>query len=216
LKPYKIRPAVTNKVSVSRSFVFLKRRDLAMYRYHRRTGVVGKMLHLALLGVAILFVGPIALGIGAALLGVVVAIVGVALPFVVIGGLGYGPYLLVRRMFGPPRPRLALHVRRPLSELRRVPPEVRRAEPAAATFRSERVAVPERRRSVVARVAGEVLCGALVGGVLGVVALVGMAGEWQTSTLIDYSALGAGIGAVVGFVVGGPRPVPVEQTPAVG
>jgi hypothetical protein len=206
---------MTNKISVPRSFFLSIRRDLAMYRHHPSAGVFGKMAHLALLGVVILFVGPIGIGIGAALLGVVIALVAAALPFVLIGALGYGPYILIRRMF-PPRPRLALHVRRLSPELARVPPEVRRPVPVAAEARSERLAMParEQRWSVVTRVAGEVLCGALVGGVLGAVALVGMSNEWKTGTLIDYSSLGMGIGAVVGFVVGGPRPAPVEQSPA--
>ena len=51
----------------------------------------------------------------------------------------------------------------------------------------------------------------LMKGLLGAVALVGTASDWRTPALLDYSALGAGIGAIVGFVVGGPRQSPVEK-----
>jgi hypothetical protein len=183
-----------------------------MYRSHCAAGVFGKAAHLAMLGVGILVLGPIALGLGAAVLGVVVAVVGAVLPFVAIGAIAYGPFLLVRRMLGYSPQRTALEVRRVIPEVRRVhtvPVEL-------AVERPESTPPARRRRGVVARMVGEVLCGGLLGGVLGAVAVMGTMGDWQTSVLLDYSALGAGIGAVVGFVVGGPRPTPVEKTPAIG
>jgi hypothetical protein len=176
-----------------------------MYRAHPG-GVFGKVAHLALVGVGILFVGPIALGLAAAALAVVVAIVGLVLPFVVIGGLAYAPYLLVRHLFGKPK--------QPTAEVRRVLPEIRPSRPATVGIPVERPAPPrpERRvRSTVARVAAEVFCGALVGGVLGAIALIGASNDWRTGALLDYSALGAGVGAVVGFVVGGPRQTPADK-----
>jgi hypothetical protein len=183
-----------------------------MYRSHCAAGVFGKAVHLAMLGVGILVLGPIALGLGAAVLGVVVAIVAAVLPFVAIGAIAYGPFVLVRRALGYPRPRTVLG-------MHRVIPEVRRVQPAPVEMafdRPEPTPPARRRRSVVARMAGEVLCGGLVGSVLGAVAVIGTKGDWQTAALLDYSALGAGIGAVVGFVVGGPRPAPAEKTPAIG
>lgn len=181
-----------------------------VYRAHYSSGALGKIAHLALLGVGILFVGPIALGIVATLLGVVVAVLGAALPFVLIGAIGYGPYLLVKRMFGRQAPPI-------VPEARRVFPEPPRVQPAVFELPLEPYVQtrPERRpRGVVARVIGEVLSGAVVGAILGAVTVVGPVGEWQVSTLMNYCALGAGIGAVVGFVVGGPRPAPAEKTPA--
>jgi hypothetical protein len=176
-----------------------------MYRAHPG-GVFGKVAHLALLGAGVLFVGPIALGLGAAALGVVVAILALALPFVVIGGLAYAPYLLVRHLFGNPKPR-------PTAEVRRVLPEIRPVRPATVEIPVERPAPRSERRarSTVARVAAEVFCGALVGGVLGAVALISASNDWRTGALLDYSALGAGVGAVVGFVVGGPRQSQAEK-----
>jgi hypothetical protein len=185
-----------------------------MYRAYHSSGVLGKAAHLALLGVGILILGPIALAIGAALLGIVVAIVGTALPFVVIGGIFYAPYALVRHLRNQERERIA-------SVLRRAVPEVPPAPVRLAFQRPASTTATRRPRGVVARVIAEVFCGALVGGTLGVVAVVGSSGGLahvvdHTNALMDYSALGAGIGAVVGFVVGGPRPTPAEKTPAVG
>ena len=130
---------------------------------HHAGGVFGKVAHLALLGAGILFVGPIAVGLGAAALGVVVAILALLLPFVVIGGIGYAPYLLVRHMFGSPK-------QRPTLEVRRVLPEVRPFRPAAVEVPVERPAPPRERRvrGVVARVAAFVFGAA--GGALGAVA----------------------------------------------
>jgi hypothetical protein len=182
-----------------------------MYRSCCSAGAFGKVAHLAMLGVGILFVGPIALGIGATLLGVVVAILGAAVPFVLIGAIAYGPYVLVRRMLGHNRQPVVLDARRavPRPQPIQLPVvEIPVERPMSAPRRP-------RQRGVVARVAGEVFCGALVGGVLGAVTVLGPVGDWQMSALLNYSALGAGIGAVVGFVVGGPRPAPVEQTPTV-
>jgi hypothetical protein len=184
-----------------------------MYHVHHAGGVFGRMAHLAMLGAGILFVGPIALGLAGVALGVVVAVLSLFLPFIVIGGIAYGPYLLVRHLLGyPPRQRPTLQVRRIVPESRPVRPAVLEVLPV------ERPAPPrpERRvRGIVARVAAEVLCGALVGGALGAVALVGANNEWRAPALLDYSALGAVIGAVVGFVVGGPRPAPAEKTATV-
>jgi hypothetical protein len=140
-------------------------------------------------------------------LGVVIA----ALPFVVVGALGYGPYLMVRRSLGYPR--------RPVTaEVRRVVPEVPRVRPVAAAVEVPSSTARTRRpRGVVVRVLSEVFCGAMVGGVVGAVAMLGPAPDWHiTGKMLDCAALGAGIGAVVGFVVGGPRPTPTEKTPAVG
>src|SRR5271166_1890287 len=89
-----------------RPHVRLKRRDGAMYRAYYSHGVVSKVLSLTLLGVAILFVGPV-------ILTVVVTVVGLILPFAVVGAIAYGPYLLVRRALGYRRP-VNLEVRRVL------------------------------------------------------------------------------------------------------
>jgi hypothetical protein len=178
-----------------------------MYRAHPTGGIFGKVAHLALVGAGMLFVGPIAIGLGAAALGVVVAILALLLPFVVIGAIGYAPFLLVRHLFGKPK-------QQPTAEVRRVLPEIRPIRPAAVEIPVERPAPPrpERRiRSTVARVTAEVFCGALVGGVLGAVALIGASNDWRTGALLDYSVLGAGVGAVVGFVVGGPRQTPADK-----
>ena len=84
--------------------------------------------------------------------------------------------------------------------------------PVRMATKSERPENQSHWRRVAARVVSEVFCGAVVGGILGVVALVGMGQDWTGHALMNYSAIGAGIGGLVGFVVGGPRPVPVEQT----
>jgi hypothetical protein len=179
-----------------------------MYQTHCCPGVLSKIGSLALLGVGILFVGPIALGLVGVAVGLVAAVVAVVLPFVVIGGIAYAPYLLARRVFGPRRRTVALKVAPvpPVRPARFEPPAERPApEPPAP-----------RRRGVVARTVAEVLCGALVGGVLGTVAVVGAMIDWQVSNVLDTAAIGAGIGAMVGFVVGGPRPAPVEKATAMG
>jgi hypothetical protein len=179
-----------------------------MYRAYHATcqaGVLGKVAHLALLGVGVLFVGPIALGLVAVALGVVVAILGAALPFVVIGGIAYAPYLLFKHMFGRQQPPV-------LPDARRVIPLPPKFQTPAVALAVER-AKPERRKRVALRIVGEVLSGALVGGLLGAVTVVGPVGEWQTSTLLNCVALGAGIGGVVGFVVGGPRPTTPDPRP---
>ncbi len=174
-----------------------------MYKTHCCPGVLGKIGSLALLGAGILFVGPLALALAGVALGLVATVVGVALPFVVIGGLAYGPYLLARRLFGPQRRPVALKV-----------PPVPAPRPARFEAAAERPAsepAAPRRRGVVARTVAEVFCGALVGGVLGTVAVVGAMNDWQVSHVLDTAAIGAGIGAMVGFVVGGPRPAPAEK-----
>jgi hypothetical protein len=179
-----------------------------MYRSYLESGVLGKMAHLAMIGIGIIFVGPVALGLAAAALGVVVALLGVALPFIVIGALGYGPYLLVRWMFGKSERKAVANARRAIPESQPVPqPEIMLAVERRSPAPKER-----RPRSTIARVLGEVFCGALVGGVLGAVTVVGPVNDWQMSALLNYSALGAGIGAVVGFVVGGPRPTATEKS----
>jgi hypothetical protein len=183
-----------------------------MNHKHFGRGPLGRLLHLALLGVAILLLGPIALGLVAVALGVVLAVAAPVLPFVIVGGLAYGPYLLVRRMLGHRGPVLTPQVRKAFPE---IPP----LRPRSAVALIERPVAPRPERNmrvVVKRVVGEVLSGALVGGLLGAVTVVGFSDVWQTSALISYCSLGAGIGAVVGFVVGGPRPARVEKTPAVG
>lgn len=189
------------------------------YRYHCSTGVVGKMAHLTLLGFGILFLGPVALGLVATVLALVLGVVAAALPFVVIGALGYGPYVMARRMLGYPRQRV-VEVRK-IPPPRRVVPEVPRVPPVSAAVELPLIPIREeprpRPQGVVVRVLKEVFCGALVGGVLGTVAVMGAASDWQvTGRVLDCAAMGAGIGAVVGFVVGGPRPTRTEKTAAVG
>jgi hypothetical protein len=188
-----------------------------MYRSYQASGVFGKVAHLALLGVGILFLGPIALGLAATALGIAVALVGVAAPFVLIGAIGYGPYLLVRRVFGGPRRQVPMEARRvvPQAAPPARPVPVRVAIERPETPRPETPRPARRPRGVVARVVSEVLCGALLGGTLGGVAVIGTVGTWQTGALLDYAGLGMAIGAVVGFVVGGPRPAPVEKTATV-
>jgi len=124
----------------------------------------------------------------------------------------------VRRMLGyPPRP-IALRLRKPLPQVRRVVPEAPRVQPVAAAVEQPVEASPERRPAgTLVRVVREVICGAVVGGVLGTVAVLGTATDWHiTDRVLDCAALGTGIGAVVGFVVGGPRPTPAEKTTVAG
>jgi hypothetical protein len=178
-----------------------------VYHAHYTSGPFGKVLHLAVLGLAVLILGPIGLGLAALILGLIVAVVGTALPFVVVGALVYGPYLLVRRALGHRRPE-------PTAEVRRVFPAAAPVRPVAMSAPLPAPPQP-RKRSVVMRVIGEVLSGALVGALLGAVVVVGPPGDWHTGTLVNYASLGAGIGAVVGFIVGGPRPARTEKTPLV-
>lgn len=163
-----------------------------MFPLNLAASLIGKMSSLALLGIGVLFVGPIALGV-----------VAVILPFVVIGAIAYLPYRLARRWLGNKRnapleaPKLrplTLAVERPiLAPAPAVPPIERKPKPAGA----------------VARMLGEVACGALVGGVLGMLA------GYQSPELMNYASLGVGIGTVVGFVVGGPRTNATEKAPVV-
>jgi hypothetical protein len=190
-----------------------------MFRSYSSSGTFGKIAHLALLGVGILFLGPIALALAATALGVALSIVAAMLPFVLIGALAYGPYLLVRHLFGhqPLRPARLEARKMPVPPQRVHPfvvePAVRRPIPVVPAV----APLPARRRQtgVVARVLGEVFCGALVGGILGAVTVLAPVSDWQVHNLVSYTALGASIGAVVGFVVGGPRPAPAEKTQAV-
>jgi hypothetical protein len=180
-----------------------------MYRvYHAtaRAGVLGKIAHLAVLGVGILFLGPIALGLLAVMLGVVVAILGAALPFVIVGAIAYAPYLLFKHTFGRQQPPVVPEVHRALP----TPPKFQHA---AAELVVERAKPERRRRGAALRIVGEVFSGALVGALLGAVTVVGPQADWQMNTLLNCVALGAGIGGVVGFVVGGPRPTSSEKTP---
>jgi hypothetical protein len=179
-----------------------------MYRVYHATaqaGVLGKIAHLAVLGVGILFLGPIALGLVAVILGVAVAILGAALPFVLIGAIAYAPYLLFKHTFGRQQPPA-------IPEARRVLPTPPRFQPAAAELVAERAKPERRRRGAALRIVGEVLSGALVGALLGAVTVVGPQADWQMNTLLNCVALGASIGGVVGFVVGGPRPTATEKT----
>jgi hypothetical protein len=180
-----------------------------VYRVHSSTGALAKLAHLALLGVGILFLGPIALTIAAVILAVVVAVLGTALPFILVGALAYVPYRWVRRK--------SLAGRQPsTADVRRVAPPQPLLRPIALARPVEHPPQPQperRRGSVVKRVIGEVLSGAIVGALLGAVVVVGPPGDWQTGTLVNYLALGSGIGAIVGFIVGGPRPAKVEKTP---
>jgi hypothetical protein len=193
-----------------------------MLRSHPRAGVIGKMAHLALLGVGILILGPIVLSIGLALVAIFLGLFSAFLPFIVIGALAYGPYVLVRRTLGYPRTRLALRVRPFSPPAVPIPPQVRRfppklpVPPAPPIMQARREPAPKRWRSIAARVAAEVFCGGLVGGILASVALIGISQDWTAPLLIERVAMGAGIGAIVGFVVGGPRPAAsgVEQTSA--
>ncbi len=178
------------------------------HRPHQCQSVARRIAHLTLLGAGVLFLGPVALGLVATVVGLLAAVVATVLPFVVIGGIAYAPYLLIRRMVGDQR-RPAVpavpEARPPMPEARRVAPA-----PAAVSFERQAHLPAPRRRGVVARIAAEVFCGALVGGVLGVMA----AGGWQSAEWLNYVGLGAGVGAVVGFVVGGPRPAPADRTAA--
>jgi hypothetical protein len=128
------------------------------------------------------------------------------LPFIVIGGIAYAPYLLFKHMFGRKQPPT-------IPEARRVIPMPPKFQPAAAALVAERPKPERRKRGAALRVVGEVFSGALVGGLLGAVTVVGPVGDWQMNTLLNCVALGAGIGGVVGFVVGGPRPTATEKTP---
>jgi hypothetical protein len=191
-----------------------------MYRYHRPTGAIGKFAHLTLLGAGILFVGPVVVGLGLAAVAVVIGLVAAALPFVVVGALGYGPYVMVRRAFGPPRQKVAMELRKVVPPARRFVPEPPRVRPVAAAVEVPVPSEPQpesRPQGVVVRVLKEVVCGAVVGGVLGTLAVLSASSDLQvTGRLLDCAAMGSGIGAVVGFVVGGPRPAPAERRPAVG
>jgi hypothetical protein len=163
---------------------------------------------LALLGAGIVLVtGP------------VVALIGLLLPFAMVGGLAYGSYHLVQRIVkGRTHEEMKAKVEETAAQVRdnavlaaqRLRQAVARVDLPAV---GPRVTVSIRRAGgrvrwlggVIARTALEVGAGAAVGAALA--ALAAPQFGWT-----DQVALGAGIGAVAGFVVGGPRrqPQPVE------
>src|SRR4051794_6575463 len=127
---------------------------------------------LSLLGLAVLV-----------LIGPVLAVVGTLLPFALVGLLAWGGYrgvkgLAARLRAGQRLPRLVGRDEKPILA----------ALPAPQQSRG--------RFSQALWVVAEVCCGALVGG--GLAALAG----WQQGMGFDLVALGTGIGAVVGFLVG--------------
>jgi hypothetical protein len=156
--------------------------------------VLRKLVLFAVLGFAtVMLIGP------------VLAVVGTLLPFALVGALVWLAYKGVRR--------LAARLRGPeRRDLRDVLREVRRGGRRALAHGLHKgsawaPAVRGRLRLVRDRVVArlEVLCGALVG------ALV----CWSiTGAVDDYTALGALVGAALGFVAGGPKPQPAREPSA--
>jgi hypothetical protein len=130
------------------------------------------------------------------LIGPVLAIVGVLLPFALIGLLAWGGYRLLarlrRRIWARKGEREIVRV----AELNPEPP----LEVVALETPAPAPAPRPRAWRTVGYVLAEMVCGAAVGASLAVLA------AWQQDSSFEFVPIGAGIGAVVGFVVGGARP----------
>jgi hypothetical protein len=149
------------------------------------------------------------------LIGPVLAVLGTVLPFALVGALVWLAYKGVRRLAGRGREKPALPevlqeagrgARRAFAQgIQKCSgwaPAVRRWPPAArCRLRAAGGWVAARGRSAGRRLL-EILCGALVG------ALV----SWLiTGAVDDYTALGALVGAALGFVAGGSKPQPARE-----
>ena len=159
-----------------------------MFSSGRPLDLLRSVVCLSLLGVAVIV-----------LIGPALAIAGVLLPFVLIGGLAWGAYRftleLVRRMRGDES---RFEVKEVAASCMSVPPRFRPLTEARTTSRQQGRFRSMMRTAI--QVGIEVGCGAAIGAALCILV------DWQTGTSIEHPALGATIGAVVGFVVGGTRP----------
>jgi hypothetical protein len=161
-----------------------------MFCCSRRLGVLRSLMGLALMGFAV-----------TVLIGPVLAVLGVLLPFAMIGALAWVGFrvgrVLVRRIRGR-RTRLVLVDSPPA-------PSVDHVDFRPAVGELPIVRPPSRLRALTRstlQVAVEVGCGAILGAALAVLM------DWQSGSGIEHPTLGAIIGAVVGFVVGGSRSQP--------
>jgi hypothetical protein len=163
-----------------------------MFCCSRPLGLLRTLVCLSLIGLAV-----------TVLIGPVLAVLGVLLPFALIGGLAWGGYhagcMLLRRLRGDRRPVVFKDEAPASTPLPMIDSRV--AQGPAPVH-------PMRRLGALARTGlhlfVEVGCGAALGAGLAVLA------DWQSSASIERVLLGAGIGAIVAFVVGGspPRRVP--------
>jgi hypothetical protein len=156
-------------------------------------GALRTLLCLALLGFAVIvLVGP------------VLAILGVLLPFAIVGALAWVGFrfgrALTRRWRGQ-RARLVMVDVRPTPEHRPIVVSTVE-EPRAAARSASRIG---RMGATTMHVAAEMTCGAALGAALAILV------DWQSGAGVEHAALGALIGSVVGFVVGGSRSRPALE-----
>jgi hypothetical protein len=171
--------------------LFQRTRSHTMFCCTRLTDLLRTFLSLSLLGFAVVV-----------LIGPALAILGVLLPFALIGALALVLYWAVRallrwlcgrRLRRMPKGEIEQGIRLPVLADALAVEEA----PPAATIHQ-----PSRLRSALRtalQITVEVVCGAALGA--GLALLI----DWQTGGGFERVALGASIGAVVGFVLGGSR-----------